>query len=328
MRLWGKGVGLVNRTGASEMRDYVIEAVPNVSEGRRPHVLRELADAISGTPGVRLLDSSADPSHNRSVFTMVGDPEGLTDAVLRLFAVAVRRIDLRGHRGVHPRIGAVDVVPFVPLADTAMHICVDLARTVGARVADRFGIPVFWYEQAATDAARRALEGLRRGQYEALADKMATREWRPDCGPAIPHQTAGASAFGARHPLIAFNVNLATDDVEVAREIARRVRARGGGLPFVKALGLRLAHLGLVQVSLNVTDYRRTSLDQAFDAVVREAAALGTTLAGTEIVGLVPADALVTPAARQLQLHGFTRDQVLEVRLRANGGSSPPAGSQ
>lgn len=308
------------------MRGQIIEAVPNVSEGRRPHVLRELADAVSDVPGVRLLDSSADPSHNRSVFTMVGDGDGLTEAILRLFTVAIRCIDLRTHRGAHPRIGAVDVVPFVPLADTEMHTCVDLARTAGARVANRFGIPVFWYEDAATAEARRALEGLRRGQYEGLAEKMATPEWRPDCGPSIPHPTAGASAIGARRLLIAFNVNLATDDVAVAREIARRVRARDGGLPFVKALGLRLAHLGLVQVSLNLTDYRRTSLDRAFDAVAQEAAALGTRLAGSEVVGLVPADALVTPAARRLHLHGFTRDQVLEVKLGANGGSSPSAG--
>ena len=306
----------------------MIEAVPNVSEGRRPHVLRELADAVSARPGVRLLDTSADPSHNRSVFTMVGDADALGDAVLRLFSVAVRRIDLREHRGAHPRIGAVDVVPFVPLDDGAMHRCVDLARTVGARVADRFGIPVFWYEDAASDDSRRALEGLRRGQYEGLADKMTVSGWGPDCGPASPHPTAGASAIGARRPLIAFNVNLATDDVAVAREIARRVRARDGGLPSVKALGLRIAHLGLVQVSLNLTDYRRTSLDRTLDAVAREAAVLGTALAGTEVVGLVPADALVAPAARRLGLQGFTRDQVLEVRLRAEGGSPPSAGSQ
>ena len=302
----------------------LVEAVPNVSEGRRTGILRELAAAAGGGRGARLLDWSADPSHNRSVFTMAGGADDLAAAVLRIFAVAVRHIDLRRHRGEHPRMGAVDVVPFVPLGDTPMGVCVDLARRVGRDVADRFGIPVFWYEEAAVDDRRRPLEAVRRGQFEGLPAKMRTPGWGPDCGPAAPHASAGASAVGARAPLIAFNVNLTTDDLSAARRIAGRIRERDGGLPGVKALGIRLAHRGIAQVSTNVVDYRRTSLGTVLDAVSREASALGVAIGGTEVVGLVPADALPSGGAERLRIDGFTPDRVLDVRLRRAAAPPPP----
>ena len=303
----------------------LVEAVPNVSEGRRPGILRELAAAAGGVPGARLLDWSADPSHNRSVFTMAGTADELAAAVLRLFAVAVRHIDLRRHQGEHPRMGAVDVVPFVPLGDTPMGVCVDLARRVGREVAGRFAIPIFWYGEAAAGEHRRPLEAVRRGQFEGLPAKMRAPGWGPDCGPAAPHPSAGASAVGARAPLIAFNVNLTTDDLSAARRIAGRIRERDGGLPGVKALGMRLAHRGIAQVSTNVVDYRRSSLEAVLAAVVREAGALGVEVGGTELVGLVPADALPAAGAERLRIDGFTPDRVLEVRLQ-RAAAPPPSG--
>ena len=304
----------------------LVEAVPNVSEGRRAGVLQELAAVAGAVRGAHLLDWSADPSHNRSVFTMAGSANGLAAAVLRLVAVAVRHVDLRRHRGEHPRMGAVDVVPFVPLGDTPMGDCVDLARRVGREIADRFGIPVYWYEAAAVDDRRRPLEAVRRGQFEGLPAKMRDPGWGPDCGPATPHPSAGASAVGARAPLIAFNVNLTTDDLAAARRIAGRIRERDGGLPGVKALGIRLGHRGIAQVSTNIVDYRRTSLETVVDAVTSEAGALGVEVGGTELVGLVPADALPSAGVERLRIVGFTPDRVLDVRLRRAAAAPPSSG--
>ena len=293
----------------------MIESVPNVSEGRRPDVIRALVDAVGDIPGVHLLNCSSDPDHNRSVLTLVGDGDGLTQALLRLFDIATTQIDLRVHRGEHPRIGAVDVVPFVPLKNTTMTACADLARSVGQTVADQFDIPVYLYEEAAAAPNRRRLEDIRRGQFEGLATKMVAASWHPDFGPSIPHPTAGASAIGARRLLIALNVNLDTDDLKVAQQIARTVRARSGGLPFVKAIAVQLTHRHLVQVSMNLTDHVRTPLHLVCDAVKREADKLGVAVANSEVVGMVPADVLVTPAVRYLQLDRFTPDQVLETQL-------------
>ena len=303
-----------------------MEAVPNVSEGRQAAVLRELAAAAGAGHDAHLLDWSADPSHNRSVFTLAGSADGLAAAVLRLADVAVRRVDLRRHRGAHPRMGAVDVVPFVPLGETPMGDCVDLAHRVGRALADRFGIPVYWYEEAAAEDRRRRLEAVRREQFEGLAARMRDPGWRPDCGPAAPHPSAGASAVGARAPLIAFNVNLTTDDLAAARRIAGRIRERDGGLPGVKALGIRLRHRGIAQVSTNLVDYRRTSLETLVDAVTREAGALGVDVGGTELVGLVPADALPPSGVERLRIAGFTPDRVLDVRLRRAAASPSPGG--
>ena len=293
----------------------IIECVPNVSEGRRPAVVDALADALREAPGVRLFDYSADPSHNRSVFTFVGKAEDLKAAVLALFSRTVELVDMRRHAGQHPRIGAIDVVPFVPIEGVPMDECTELARQVGAAIADRFAIPVYLYENAAQAPGRQHLEEIRRGGFEGLAAKMKHDEWRPDYGPRTPHPTAGASVVGARPPLIAFNVNLDTDDLDIARQIARVVRARGGGLRSVKALGLELKDRGIVQVSMNLTNYAETPIHRAFEAVRREAARHGVAVLESEVVGLVPAAGLLAAAAHYLQLGALGREQVLETHL-------------
>lgn len=298
----------------------LIECVPNVSEGRRLEIVAVMIDAIRRVPGVRFLDSSSDPSHNRSVLTFVGTATALEAAVLALFEPAITSIDLRVHRGEHPRLGAVDVVPFVPIAGSTMAECAALARSTGAAVAERFGVPVYLYEEASANPARRHLEDIRRGGFEGLAAKMARPEWAPDFGPPAPHPTAGASVVGARGPLIAYNVNLATDRLDVAKTIAARVRERGGGCRFVKAMGVRLDHRGIVQVSMNLTNYEQTPIFEVFEAVRREADRLGTSILESEIVGLVPAAALVNPTGVDLQLKDFTADQILENRLAEQDG--------
>ena len=293
----------------------MIESVPNVSEGQRAAVVTELAGALQGVAGLMLLDHSADPSHNRSVFTMVGDPAVVSEALFRLFEIALARIDLRTHRGVHPRIGAVDVVPFVPLGGATMTECIDLSRQFGAAVAERFGLPVFLYEQSATRPERRRLEQIRRHQFEGLAERLARPEWMPDFGPPVPHPAAGATVVGARMPLIAFNVQLESADVSAARTIARSIRESSGGLPCVKALGLTLAHRGVAQVSMNLTDYTRTSIQQVFHAIERQADALGLRIRDSELIGLIPAAALEGTSAAQLKLRDFSTSQILEERI-------------
>ena len=294
----------------------LIECVPNISEGQRIEVVQAIAGAIRTVPGVSLLDVSSDVSHNRSVLTFVGHADELQQAVLALFEAAVSRIDLRTHRGVHPRMGAVDVVPFVPFDQSGMPECVTLARETATAVASRFQIPVYLYEEAATDSARRQLESLRRGQFEGLATRLLTAAWRPDFGPSVPHPTAGATAIGARQFLIAYNVNLATDRLTVAREVAAAVRFSGGGLPGVKAMGVRLEHRGIVQVSMNLTDYRRTSMPEAFKTVKREAARRGVEILESEIVGLVPAAALEGVSPDEVELADAALDRTIEGRLR------------
>ena len=294
----------------------IIECIPNVSEGQRLDVVAGIADALRATAGVRLLNHSADPSHNRSVFTFVGDAAAVEAAALVLFERAVAAIDLRGHRGVHPRVGAVDVVPFVPIAGVTMDDCVALARRVGATVGERFRIPVYLYEAAASEPARRDLENIRRGQFEGLAARMATSGWEPDYGPPAPHPTAGASVIGARMPLIAYNINLNSDRLDIAKAIAATIRHSSGGFPFVKAMGVSLAHKGIVQVSMNLTNYEQTPLGRVFDAVKLEAERHGVSVLESELVGLIPAAALASTSPEHLQLTGFKAEQVLENRLK------------
>jgi glutamate formiminotransferase len=295
----------------------LICCVPNVSEGRRGDVIDALAQRIRSVEGVALLDHSADPSHHRSVFTFVGDAASLERAVLALFDRAIDVIDLRVHIGEHPRVGAVDVVPFVPLHDTPMSECVALARRVGSAVASRFHVPVYLYEEAATDPARRSLEDIRRGGLEALARKMTLPGWAPDFGPPAPHPKAGASVVGARRPLVAFNVNLASMRLDLAKAIASVVRSRSGGLPGVKALGIELRDRGIVQVSMNLTDYRQTSIRRAFDAVAEQAKQRGVEVLESEIIGLIPAAALAPGDADHLALRKPADESILENRLAA-----------
>jgi glutamate formiminotransferase / 5-formyltetrahydrofolate cyclo-ligase len=294
----------------------IIECVPNVSEGRRADVIDALAGALRAVPGLRVLDVQSDAAHNRSVFTLAGDAAALAAGIPTLFEGAVAAIDLRTHTGEHPRLGAVDVVPFIPIEGATMETCVQLARTVAADVASRFGLPVYLYEDASTNPARKNLEDIRRGEFEGLAAKMAQPAWAPDYGPAVPHPTAGATVIGARMPLIAYNINLATNRLEVAKKIAAAVRMSSGGLRFVKAMGIALDDRGIVQVSMNLTNFEKTPVFRVFEMVKREAARYGVAVLESEIVGLVPAAAMMQAAEYYLQLEGFSADQVLENKLR------------
>ncbi len=294
----------------------IIECIPNISEGRRPEIVERLAAAVRRASGVRLLDYSSDASHNRSVFTLAGDAGSLTRAILALFEQAVADIDLRQHSGEHPRVGAVDVVPFVPIEGVTMDDCVSLAKAVGAAVAERFGIPVFLYEEASSNPLRKNLEDIRRGEFEGLAAKMASPGWAPDFGPAAPHPSAGASVVGARMPLIAYNINLNTDRLDVAKKIAAAIRHSSGGLRYVKAMGVRVEDRQLAQVSMNLTNHQKTPIFRVFEMVRREAERYGVTILESEIVGLVPSAALVSAAEFYLQLERFGADQILENKLR------------
>jgi len=293
----------------------IIESIPNISEGRRPDVIERLAAAIRTTPGARLLDHSSDASHNRSVFTLAGDGASVRAAILALYAVAVDTIDLRTHRGEHPRLGAVDVVPFVPIEGVSMAECVALAKDVAAAVAERYRVPVFLYEEASNNAARKNLEDIRRGEFEGLAAKMSSPGWAPDFGPSTPHETAGASVIGARMPLIAYNINLNTDRLDVAKKIAAAIRHSSGGLRYVKAMGVMLEDRRLAQVSMNLTNYEKTPIFRVFDLVKREAARYGVSILESEVVGLVPSAALVRSAEYYLQLDRFSDEQILEKKL-------------
>ena len=294
----------------------LIECIPNVSEGRRPDVIAAMADAIRRVPGVRLLDCSSDAAHNRSVFTLVGDAAGVEQAVLALVERAVADIDLRTHRGEHPRLGAADVIPFVPIEGVTMADCVALAKKAGAAIAARFQVPVYLYEEASAHPARKNLEDIRRGEFEGLAAKMAGAGWAPDFGPPAPHPSAGAVVVGARMPLIAYNINLATDRLDVAKKIAAGIRHSSGGYRFVKAMGVKLDDRGIVQVSMNLTNYEKTPIFRVFETVKREAQRYGVTILESEIVGLVPSAALAGAAEFYLQLERFNADQVLENKLR------------
>jgi glutamate formiminotransferase len=295
----------------------IIECVPNISEGQRRDVVARIADAIRGVAGVRVLDVQSDPAHHRSVLTLAGDRTSLVPGVILLYEEAIAAIDLRSHRGEHPRLGAVDVCPFVPIDGASMEDCVALAREMGAKVAERFKLPVYLYEEAASQSARRNLEDIRRGEFEGLPAKMQQPEWKPDFGPATPHPSAGATVIGARMPLIAYNINLATDRLDVAKKIASAIRMSSGGFRFVKAMGIALEERGIVQVSMNLTNYEKTPIFRVFEVVKREAARYGVNVLESEIVGLVPSAALSQTAAHYLQLERFAPDQVLETRLRA-----------
>lgn len=294
----------------------MIEAIPNVSEGRNVTVITRLEDTLRTVPRLNFLGAAPDPDHNRTVISYATpDAETMRIATLALFREALDCIDLRTHRGEHPRIGAIDVMPFVPLGKTEMQTCVELAKRVAAEVAAEFDLPVFLYEYAASADYRRALPSIRSGGPAKLEEKMKMPEWRPDYGPTTPHPSGGVSVIGARRPLIAFNVQLATDDLDVADQVARAVREVSGGLPAVRALPIRLAARGIVQVSMNLLDYKRTSILEAFDAVRREAEARGVEVLSSELVGLAPAEALSEPVAQAISLENFSMNLVLENRI-------------
>lgn len=293
----------------------LLECVPNVSEGQRQDIVDRIATAASSVKGVALLDRSSDPDHNRSVLTLAGRTDPLLNGMLELYRVALDAIDLSQHRGVHPRVGAVDVVPFVPLEETLMDEAIAAARSLGQRVAERFALPVYLYEEAATRPQRRNLAEIRRAALAELSQKIATDDWVPDFGPPKVHPTAGVTLIGARWFLIAFNVFLSTKDVVVAKRIARTVRQSGGGLPALKAIGVYLERRGCAQVSMNLVDYRRTSMAEALHRVQEEARACQTEVVGSEIVGLLPEEAVAQSFGESPEIGDMTRDKVLEHRL-------------
>ena len=293
----------------------IVECVPNFSEGRRKGVVEALAEAGRTVSGVTILDVEMDPNHNRCVITFVADPEAAGEAAFRMTRRAVDLIDMNVHRGEHPRLGALDVLPFIPIRGVTMEDAVRLARETGRRIAE-LGIPVYLYEAAATRPDRRSLPNIRKGEYEGLKEEIATnRDRAPDYGPLRVHPTAGACVVGARPPLIAYNVNLGTQDVSIAKRIAKAVREKDGGLPAVRALGFELRDRGLVQVSMNLVDYKVTPIEKAFDAVAALAEKHGVPVVGSEIVGLVPQGALPDHPMERLRLENFSPNQILENRI-------------
>ncbi len=292
----------------------IVECVPNVSEGRRLDVIDGLANAITAVPGVRLLDRTSDPDHNRSVFTFAGDAGAVERAALALIDATYEVVDMRGHKGEHPRLGAVDVVPFVPLAGVTMDECVAIARRVGEAVAARHNVPVFYYAKAAMRPERVRLPDIRKPEYEGLADFLETTHV-PDAGPRTLHPSAGAIVIGARPPLIAFNIELDTTDLKLAQRIAKEIRESSGGLPAVQAKGFMLSDPARAQVSMNLLDHTITSLPTVWREVASRAAAAGVRILRGELIGLIPLDAALAAAGDALQLDGFTRDRVIEARF-------------
>ncbi len=305
----------------------LIECVPNISEGRRLEIVGDIAAAIGSAPGVHLLGQTSDPDHNRSVFTLAGSADGLVEAIRRLYAATLESgMDMRAQSGEHPRIGALDVVPFIPIQGADMERCVSLSREAGAMAAREFGVPVYLYADAAISPNRRRLAEIRRGGFEKLADKMRLPEWQPDFGPNQPHPALGASAFGARFFLIAYNLQLDTPDVEIARAVARAVRASASdGLPAVQAIGLSLAQRNCAQVSMNLLDYRITPVHIAQERVRREAARYGAQITGAELIGFIPQAAIDAAGAAgyDLRIEGFTPGMILENALALHGLREP-----
>jgi glutamate formiminotransferase len=298
----------------------IVECVPNFSEGRKPETIDRIVETIQSVETACVLDTHIDPDHNRSVITFVAEPQLIVEASVLAVAKAAEMIDMRTHRGEHPRLGATDVLPFVPIRGVTLADCVALAHAAGARIAHELSIPVYFYERAAQKLDRVNLEDVRRGALELLREQITTNPDRaPDIGLRHVHETAGAIAIGARPFLIAFNVNLRSDDIAIARKIARAVRARQGGLPFLKALGFRLQTRGMVQVSMNLVNYEVTGMTQAYLAVCNEAEKLGLEIVSAEIVGLVPRNALDRNADYFSKLEHFSEDKILENRLEQCG---------
>ncbi len=294
----------------------IVECVPNFSEGCRMDVVEKILDAIRGVEGVKILDKSSDPSHNRTVVTFVGDPQGVKKAAFKAAEKAAELIDMEEHQGEHPRIGATDVIPLIPISGVTMDECVELAQELGKEIGENLEIPVFLYEEAASRPERKNLAHVRRGQYEGLKEDISKPERNPDFGPARLHPRAGATAVGARPPLVAYNIDLDTDKVEIAKAIAKTIRGSSGGYPSIKALGVLIEETNTAQVTINVCNFREVSLARVFETVKREAERYGVSITGSEIVGLVPMEALLDAATFYLRLTGFQAEQVLERSLK------------
>lgn len=292
----------------------IIQCVPNFSEGRDLEKIEQIVSAFRGKNGVKLLDYSNDEDHNRVVVTVVGEPEPLKAAIIEAVGTAIRVIDMTKHEGQHPRMGAVDVIPFIPIKNVSMDECVALSKDVAKTLYETYEMPSFLYEKSASAPHRENLAQIRKGQFEGMAEKVKEEEWKPDFGVAI-HPTAGIVAIGARMPLVAFNINLNTNDIEIANKIAKNVRHLSGGLRYCKAIGIELEDRGIVQVSMNLTDFTKTPLYRAFELVKIEAMRYGVTVVGSEVIGLVPMDALIGTAEFYLGIEEFSYDQVLEKRI-------------
>ncbi len=293
----------------------LVECVPNFSEGRNLEVIQKIIGPFIVTEGVKLLDYSPDKDHNRVVVTAMGEPERVKTAVVEACGIAIKEIDMRRHQGGHPRLGAVDVVPFIPLRDFSMEETVALARQTAQIMAQTYELPVYLYEKAASAPQRENLANIRKGEFEGLSAKIKDPEWKPDFGPDRVHPSAGAAVVGARMPLVAFNINLNTNNLETANRISRCIRHISGGLRYCKAMGVDLKQRGIVQVSINMTDYTRTALYRVFEMVKFEARRYGVEIVGSEIVGLTPMEALIDSAAYYLQLEDFSMEQVIEYRM-------------
>ncbi len=293
----------------------IIQCVPNFSEGRNKEIIEKIVDEIRKVDEVKLLDYSMDKDHNRTVVTILGNPERVVEAAFNACKVASELIDMRTHRGEHPRMGATDVMPLIPISDITMEECIELSKQLGKRIGDELNISVYLYERSASIPARENLADVRRGQYEGMAEKLIDSNWTPDFGPTILNETAGVTAVGARMPLVAFNVNLGTNDINIAKNIAKGIRASSGGFKYCKALGLEIKERNIVQISMNMVDYTKTPLFRVFDTIEREARRYGVNVIGSEIIGLLPMDAMIAVADYYLRVENFDFNQVLEKRM-------------
>jgi glutamate formiminotransferase len=292
----------------------LMECVPNFSEGRDEEIVEKIIDEARKVEGVIILDYSSDKDHNRTVLTMIGTPEQVKEAAINTAKKAAELIDMSKHEGAHPRMGATDVIPFTPVSNVTITECVEIAKEVGAEIGS-WGIPVYLYEDAASTPARKNLADVRKGQYEGFFEKIKEEEWKPDFGPQEMNVKSGCTAVGARVPLVAFNINLDTPDVEIANKIAKRVRHIGGGLRYVKAIGLKLEERNQTQVSMNLVNYEKSAVYQAFEMVKMEARRYGVNVVGSEVIGTVPMKSLLDVAEYYLQIENFSLDQILEKRL-------------
>jgi len=295
--------------------DKLVECVPNFSEGRDLEKVERIVNVFRVKENVKLLDYSSDKDHNRTVVTVIGEPDVVKNCLIEAVGIAVEVIDLTKHEGQHPRIGAADVIPFIPIKGMTLDEADALAKELGKALAEKYRLPVYFYEKSASAEYRQNLAAIRKGEFEGLTEKMKLPQWKPDLGPDEPHPTAGASVVGARMPLIAFNVNLHTTNFEIADKIAKKVRFIGGGLRFCKAIGVDLKEQGLMQVSMNLTDYTKTTIYQAVEMIRFEAQRYGVSVAGCELIGLVPLQAVADTASYYLGLEGFSIKQILETHL-------------
>lgn len=294
----------------------LVECIPNFSEGRNQEVIEGLVSVAKSVPGVTLLDYSSDASHNRSVFTLVGDENSIQEVAFQLVKFASENIDMTKHTGEHPRMGATDVLPFVPIKDITTKECVEISKQVAKRINDELNIPIFLYEDSATTPDRVNLAKIRKGQFEGMSEKLLLDEWRPDFGERKIHPTAGVMAVGARMPLVAFNVNLDTSDIEIANKIAKIVRGSSGGFKYCKGIGVMLEDRNIAQVSMNMVNFEGTPLYRALETIRFEAKRYGVNVIGTELIGLAPAKALIDCAEYYLQIEDFDYNkQVLENHL-------------